>query len=295
MALLSELLCRAVYALRLDSAVRATVARRRVSILMYHRPSPEGLERHLRYLVRRYNVIPLDTLVDALRTGDWRAVPRRALVLTFDDGARELADLVDVLGRYGTRATMYICTGITGTNRRFWFEAVPDPWQLMELPNERRLEQLERSGFALSDEAAERSALSLDELGRVSEVAEIESHTRFHPPLTTCTEHEAALEIGASRGEIEALTGRPCRHFCYPHGYYGERELELVRKAGYDSARTIDFGWNGPRSDPYRLRILGTVDDGPVARLAADLSGMCFLFRWRETGRLDGRARPRRA
>jgi peptidoglycan/xylan/chitin deacetylase (PgdA/CDA1 family) len=295
MARLSELLCRTVYALRIDSAVRATIARRRVSILMYHRPSPDGLERHLRYIVSHYNVISLDMLVDALRTRDWRAIPKRALVLTFDDGAREVAGLVGVLRRYGTPATMYVCSGITGTNRRFWFEAVPDPWQLMELPNERRLELLERCGFVPTDEAGERSALSLDELARVSDVADIASHTRFHPPLTTCTDEEAEFEIDASRGEIEALSGRSCLHFCYPHGYYGQREAELVRKAGYQSARTIDFGWNGPRSDAYRLRILGTVDDSAVARLAADLSGICFLFRWRETGRLDGRMYPERA
>jgi peptidoglycan/xylan/chitin deacetylase (PgdA/CDA1 family) len=287
---LSEFVCRTVHALRVDSIVRATIARRRVSILMYHRPSPFVLDRHLRYLVRRYNLIQLAALVEALREGDWAALPTRALVLTFDDGAREVAKVVDVLRRYQAPATMYVCSAITDTNRRFWFEVVAHPQELVRLPQARRLEALRRVGFTPTDEAPKRSALSREELAGMCDVASIESHTRFHPPLTTCDDEESDLEIRLSRGEIEGLTGRPCLHLCYPHGDYGEREVELARKAGYRSARTIDVGWNGPGTDPYRLRILGTVDDASVARLAAELSGIGFLFRWRETGRFDGRA-----
>jgi peptidoglycan/xylan/chitin deacetylase (PgdA/CDA1 family) len=271
-----------VRALRVDSLVRWTIARRRVSILMYHRPSPATLERHLRYLVRHYRPIPLATLVDALRDGAWNGVPERALVLTIDDGARSVAECVDVFRRYEVPVTVYVCSAITGTNRRFWFDTVFDPWQLMWLPHEERLEALSRVGFTPTGEAAEPSALSLEELAEVAEVAAIESHTRFHPPLTTCPPDEAEREIRESRSEIEAMTGRPCVHFCYPHGIHGEREVELARRAGYRSARTVDLGWNGPRTDPYRLRILGTSDDCSVARLAADLSGVGFLFRLRE-------------
>lgn len=295
MPALSEAVCRAIRALRVDSVVRATIARRRVSILMYHCPSAACLEEHLGYLAPRYNLIRLDLLVDALRSSEWRRIPNRALVVTFDDGAADVADLADVLRRHGAPATMYLCSAITGTNRRFWFEAVADPYALLSLPNARRLEVLAGAGFRLDGEAPERSTLSRDELEQLADLVDFESHTRFHPPLTTCTDDEADEEINASRTEIERLTGRPCRHLCYPHGDYGEREAELARRAGYLSARTIDIGWNGRWTDPYRLRILGTLDDASVPRLAGELSGIGFLFRWRETGRLDGRAAPLRA
>jgi peptidoglycan/xylan/chitin deacetylase (PgdA/CDA1 family) len=278
-----------VRALRIDSLVRATIARRRVSILMYHQPTPETLERHLRYLARHYRLIPLRTLVEALHRRTWDNVPKRALVVTIDDGARAVVGLLDLLRRYEVPATTYVCSAIVGTNRRFWFEGVPDPWDLMELPQDERLTELARLGVDPCEQARQGSSLTLDELGLVAEVAEIGSHTRLHPPLPTCTAEEAELEIRASRAEIEAVTGRRCRDFCYPHGIYGEREVGLARASGYDSARTTDIGWNGPGTDPFRLRILGTIDDGSVARLAAELSGIGFLFRWRETGRLDGR------
>ncbi|HKP17777.1 MAG TPA: polysaccharide deacetylase family protein [Gaiellaceae bacterium] len=289
---LSEVVCRVIRTLRVDTVVRATIARRRVSILMYHRPSPACLEEHLRYLSSCYNLIRLDSFVDALRSGDWHRVPDRALVLTFDDGAAGVAALADVLRRHRAPATMYLCSSITGTNRRFWFEAVPDPYALLPLPNARRLEVLSSAGFRPDVEAPERTTLSPEELERMADVVDFQSHTRFHPPLTTCTDDEADDEIQVSRSEVESLTRRPCRHLCYPHGDYGDREEELARRAGYRSARTIDIGWNGPRTNPYRLRILGTLDDASVARLAGELSGIGFLFRWRETRRLDGRAAP---
>jgi peptidoglycan/xylan/chitin deacetylase (PgdA/CDA1 family) len=282
MGRLSERLCHTIRALRADDLVRATVARRRVSILMYHRPTAAGLERHLEYLLPRYTLIPLDALVDALASGEWDALPHPALVVTFDDAASEIAGLEHVLRRYDVPATVYACSAIAGTNRRFWFEAVPDPWSIIELPNPTRLALLAEAGYAPESAAPERSALSRDELERLCHVADVQSHTRFHPPLTTCTDAEAELEIRASREEIEALTGRPCLHLCYPHGIYGDREVAFARQAGYRSARTTDIGWNGPHADPFRLRILGTVDDCSMARLAADLSGIGFLFRLRE-------------
>jgi hypothetical protein len=82
-------------------------------------------------------------------------------------------------------------------------------------------------------------------------------------------------------------------HFSYPSGYYGHREMRLARLAGYRSARTTDIGWNGPRTNPYQLRILGTVDDCSIDRLAADLTGIGFLLRFTEKRRRSGRALAR--
>lgn len=77
----------------------------------------------------------------------------------------------------------------------------------------------------------------------------------------------------SSRVEIEQLSGRECRHFSYPNGDYGLRELRFVEEAGYASGRSIDLGWNDANTNPRRLKILSWRDDTSVNRLVADLIG----------------------
>src|SRR5204862_1774881 len=133
--------------------VRAVRARRRVSILFYHAPDPGLFERHMKFLSRRYNLIPLDRLVDALHGGDWSSLPRRSLVVTFDDGRRENARLLPVFERYGLRPTIFLCSQLVGTNRQYWFTATHSESRdyhrsLKRLPESARLAELEsRFGF----------------------------------------------------------------------------------------------------------------------------------------------------
>jgi peptidoglycan/xylan/chitin deacetylase (PgdA/CDA1 family) len=95
--------------------------------------------------------------------------------------------------------------------------------------------------------------------------------------LTTCTDEECAREITQSRIEVTALTGRECRHFSFPNGDYGHREIELVQKAGYSTARTVEVGWNDRRTDPFRLRLLTSAcDDLSVNFLAAQMGGILW-------------------
>ena len=88
---------------------------------------------------------------------------------------------------------------------------------------------------------------------------------------------ESPAQIAESRLEVERITGRPCTAFAYPNGRYGEREVELVRAAGFTSARTIETGWNTPDTDPFRLRILGMPDDASLGVVAAQATGLPYL------------------
>ena len=92
--------------------------------------------------------------------------------------------------------------------------------------------------------------------------------------LPMCDSDEAEAEIAGCRSEIEGWLDRPCLHFAYPNGDHSPREVDMVRRAGYRSGRTTAIGWVGPRSDPYRLPILGVPDDASVTRLEADLTGV---------------------
>ena len=92
-----------------------------------------------------------------------------------------------------------------------------------------------------------------------------------------CTDEEAEEEeIAGSKAEVEELTGQPCLHFAFPNGDYGQRELDLVRRAGYLSARTIEPGWVEPASDPFRLTVVSMPDTASASRAVAQLAAVTF-------------------
>jgi peptidoglycan/xylan/chitin deacetylase (PgdA/CDA1 family) len=293
-----EMLSIAIRGAGLPFLARHTYGRRRVAILMYHEPSPDLLQRHLAYLASRYFFLTLDEVVDALHSGHWDRLPTPGVVITVDDGKRSSYAMLPLFQRYGVVATLYVCSRLIGTNRQFWFDVHPDHEALKSLAHEQRISRLEALGtFTLTMEYPEtqRTALSISEIAEMGESVEIQAHTRFHPVLTTCCDDDCLDEIATSRIEIEELIRKPCMHFCYPNGDYTERELEMVRKSGYRSARTTRTGWTGPRSDPYQLKILGVDDYASVNQLAADMAGLGFLEGFIRRARLDnpgGHYRP---
>jgi peptidoglycan/xylan/chitin deacetylase (PgdA/CDA1 family) len=258
--------------------LRRTHRRRHASILLYHDPLPEVMEAHLAYLASRFTFTTLDTVVDAVLRRDWSRVPEGALVITLDDGHRGNRALLPAFQRYTVRPTLYLCSQVVATTRRFWFqERGVDVPGLKRLHDRGRLDELARTtGFepSRSHDASERQALSAQEIAEMAPWVDFGAHSRFHPILTQCVDDDAWLEIDGSRREIEAITGRPCRHFSYPNGDYGPREVEYARKAGFASARTVDLGWTHVASDPYRLKAFGIADDASVHVLAAQLSGI---------------------
>ena len=271
----------------LGALTRRLVARRRVSILVYHDPSPAVVDRHLRWLSRHYSFIDLETLVGALETGNWIAIPDYALVVTLDDGHRGNFLLRDVFTRHGVRPTVYACPGVIEGDGRFWFR------RLSRKSRERlkRLHNQQRLALAPFDPGGPRQALRADELRALADTWAVGSHTRSHPVLTTCTTDEAREEIAGSKADLAAMLGRPCEHFCYPNGDRMPIVETLVAESGYRSARTLDFGWNSKRTSPFRLRVLCASDQISTTRLAADISG-ASLFVALVKGRHLGDKRP---
>src|SRR5260221_9350558 len=103
----------------------AGAAQRRIvcaRFLMFH-ATPRGrarqLERVLRYLKRRFDVVPLASLADSL---DSPTAPlRRKLVLTFDDGLRNNLEVAyPVLQRLGLPATFFVCPGLIEQGQWLW-------------------------------------------------------------------------------------------------------------------------------------------------------------------------------
>lgn len=273
---IAEVLAAGVVRARLPRLIRATVARRRAAILLYHDPSPATVDAHLAYLRRYYTIVPLAQLVAALREGRFRELPPRTVAITIDDGHRGNFALLDVFRAHQVVPTIYLCSQIVATDRHYWFLDTPDPEPLKRVSNRRRLELLGHAGFdqAKAFPADQRQALSATEIHQMRDAIDFGGHTRFHPILPACDDAESHREIAGCRTEVAAIVEHPCEHFAYPNGDSSPRDREHVRRAGFLSGRSTRIGWVGPRTDPYQLPILGVPDDASTQRLAADLTGV---------------------
>src|SRR4051794_30256765 len=119
-------------------ALRA-LQRRKLTVLMYHDPSAETFRRHVHALRDHYTLVPLASLLDARRCA---TLPDYALAITVDDGHLRNRDLLTVVKDEGVPLTIFLCTDIVGTARKFWFRALPagvSSERFKRMPNRARL------------------------------------------------------------------------------------------------------------------------------------------------------------
>ena len=259
--------------------IRELVQRRRVTILLYHAVAPDVLDRHLHALKRVYTFVAMKDYLEAREGG--RPLPPKALVLTLDDGHASNRALLPVLEKHGVRATVFLCTRIVGTRRRFWFEHPPakrETATLKTLPDMERLERMRALGFDEDREYEDRQALTWEEVAEMRAWVDFQPHSRFHPILPRCSDERAREEIVRSKKDLEDR-GYPADVFAYPNGDYTAREARLAREAGYRCALTIDPGFNAAATDPFLLKRIGVPDGGGTSELLVRASGIWSRLR----------------
>jgi hypothetical protein len=172
---------------------------------------------------------------------------------SWDDGHKLDLRLADELAAHGLPATFYISP------------------MCCEIPEERRLTN--------------------GELRRLADGFEIGGHTLTHPRLPTLTLDEARREIVEGKSALEEAIGQPVTSFCYPGGAYNADHPDLVRSAGFTSARTVErYCTQKPKS----LFEIGTtihgyrhLVDGPqIVRRTRSIRHAVGMFRnWEQLGR----------
>lgn len=204
-----------------------------VRILGYHRVAderddlavrPQAFREQMERVVDAgLEVVRLDRAVDLLE----RRVEGRYLCVTFDDGYRDnLEQAAPVLTELALPATIFVSTAmIDGRARYMWFRDPPPALSWEEI------DQLVSGGLI-----------------------DVQAHTRSHARLPQVDEKEAWDEIAGSKQELEAHVPYEVSSFCYPAGLYTEREVRLVKAAGYRAGVTTDPGVNPGGEDLLRLR-----------------------------------------
>lgn len=195
-----------------------------VPVLNYHKVdtlnhalsvSPQEFEEQMEYLSKNeYNTITPDQLMAYLKHG--KELPSKPIMITFDDGYLDnYTNAYPIMKKYGFTATIFVVTNLVGHDPRFinWEQA----------------REMQNNGIVFG------------------------SHTVNHQSLTSLTAEEVTSELTQSREEIIRQLGKVPKYFAYPTGTYSPVIKDLVRKAGYKAAFTIEYGQVGADSDLYAL------------------------------------------
>lgn len=275
-----------ITALRYSGAAwlwREVVQRRKVTFLLFHDMTAADAERNLLYLKRHYNLIPLSDYLHAAATGS--PLPAKAMVVTFDDGHISNYDLLPILKRHHIPVTIFLCSGIVGTHRHFWFRHSDDVKKQVESlkrrSNEERLQALKTYGFSPTTDYDDIQALQEEHLREMMPVVDFQSHTCFHPILPQCDDKTAQEEIAQSKQQLETHYGLRITTLSYPNGDYSERDIQLANEAGYLCGVTVDSGYNTLRSDLFRLKRFSAGDAKTTAELMVKSSGLYALVKHR--------------
>lgn len=285
--MIKHLLILILYASLVPFLIREIWQRGRATILLYHRVDPDVLDRHLAALKRHYNFISLSEFIRIRAGQDRGRLPKKAAILTLDDGHASNRALLPVLQKHKIPCTIFVCTAIVGTHRRFWFldsSAEDEVLQLTRVSDQARLARLESRGFREDREYPDRQALSWEEMDEMREWVDFQPHTRFHPILRGCSTDRAEAEIRGSKADLEER-GYPVYSFAYPTGDYSDRDVQLVRAAGYDCALTVDVGYNTLNTDPHLLKRICMYDGAGATEALVRATGLWSALRTLVKGR----------
>ena len=203
--------------------------------------SPENLERHMAYLKGHgFHVLSFDELVRL--TKDGASVPRKSVVITFDDGYEDnYVNAYRILKKYGFPAIIFVPSDLINTEGYLSWEQVK-----------------EMAGNGIS----------------------IGSHSRRHLYLPDLPEQEQREEIFGSKRIIEQHLGRPSDYFSYPIGGFNDQIKQFVKAAGYYGAAATNRGYDKTNKDVFELKRIRFGDrDVRNDYLWIKLSGYYNLFR----------------
>jgi peptidoglycan/xylan/chitin deacetylase (PgdA/CDA1 family) len=250
--------------------------------------TPRGFSAQMAHLARRWRVVSLAEVLAAFRAE--RALPARALLLTFDDAYLDFAENAwPVLARLGLPATLFVPTAYPDRpGRAFWWDRLyqavtttsrprlqgdfgslslrqaPErarafrclrDW-IKTLPHDAAMGEVDRICDALGRFVPPHRVLGWDALQRLAaEGVTLAPHTRTHPLLPRVSPERAREEALGSLEDLRCRVGPTPAVLAYPSGGHDEASVRAVAGAGFELAFTTQRGANRvPGADRLRLR-----------------------------------------
>ncbi len=278
----------------------------------------EIFNQQIAYLKKHYQVVSMGEVLDSVANGG--QLPKRAVLLTFDDGYRDFGEIAwPILRHYRLPATLFVPTAYPGhPERRFWWDRLYQAiarTSLREMkgpplgsvplatPAERRaslrkiqkavktmphgeaMELVDRICAGIGDGWVDQaSVLSWDELRQLGkEGVTLGAHTRTHPIMTQLPPEAVREEITGSLSDLQREIGTGLPIFAYPSGHYDPFVVKVMKEAGIRMAFTTEDGQNDLGSaDPLRLcRTNITRRTSPTLFRFRLFWAAAYLDRWR--------------
>jgi peptidoglycan/xylan/chitin deacetylase (PgdA/CDA1 family) len=270
-------------------------AARSLAVLAYHDiRDRDRFAVHLDHLRRDASPVGLADIVRAADGGG--GLPRRAVLVTFDDGHRDVLDVaMPMLRERGIPAVAFAVAGLIGTDTPHWWNEVkelvraggtapavsdlpPDDAvrALKKVPNDARERSIEELRRTASRPASPVNQLTERELAQLeSEGIAIGSHSLTHPCLSTCDPVTIRTEVEGSHAILARALGHEIDSFAYPDGDRDARVADAVRDAGHRVAFLFDHRLSPSNPmDPFHISRLRMDADATFDRFRIILSGL---------------------
>jgi len=229
-----------------------------------HNVAPRRLEAQVAGLMRRgWSVWPLKRVLDAAAAGE--TIPRRTLVITFDDGFASVYDhAYPALARLKAPFTVFVNTGYLDGGDPF-------PFDLWGVDHRGRVPAATYRPLT-SDQCLEMASSGLVELG---------AHTHTHEDFRGRGE-AFRRDLETNVEQLKSRFGVSDPPFAFPYGstrlgFTSDNLQAVAREVGVTCALTAMRALVDPASDPYSWGRFNVFSWDTSATLAAKLGGW---FTW---------------
>lgn len=192
----------------------------------------------------------------------------KAVTFSFDDGVTQDIKLIEILNKYGLKATFNLNSELLGLNGT-----------------------LDRNGRTVRHDK-----VNPEKVKEIYNGHEVAAHTLTHPFLPDCTEEEIIKQVEQDRKNLSKLCGYEVVTMAYPCGgeNNNDRVAEIIRKnTGIKLARTItstnnfELQENLLRFNPTVYYVDDNLENVVDAFLSTDGSSPSLLYIWGHSYEMD--------
>jgi peptidoglycan/xylan/chitin deacetylase (PgdA/CDA1 family) len=216
------------------------------------------LEEHCKAIAETCQPIALNRFAAGFT--DREPWPKRPVLVTFDDGYRNLLDVAaPIMERHGIPGVVFACTESFPDGGFLWTDRVGSMAGDAEVERLKNVPDAERRAVA-NDAGPPNDQCRLMNAAELKALAErfgwaIGGHSHTHPILARCTLDVQTAEIENNLQCLERLLGARPTTFAYPNGRpgrdYDDATRTLLKQAGVGMAFTTESGFVIDRSRPF--------------------------------------------